>query len=164
MKFVLVDRISDLEPGKRIVAHKALSLSEEYLQDHFPRFPVLPGVLMLEALVQTCAWLVRVSTDFTCGLVLLKEARNVTYKSFVAPGEVLTIEATCRELTPEASVFAARGEAAGRDILKAQLTLRHLALSAIEPGLASAESGLREHFRGQLRLLVNQRLAGAALG
>ncbi|MFQ5805392.1 MAG: beta-hydroxyacyl-ACP dehydratase, partial [Phycisphaerae bacterium] len=64
MKFVLVDRISELETGRRIVAHKALSLAEEYLGDHFPTFPVLPGVLMLEAMVQASAWLVREALDF----------------------------------------------------------------------------------------------------
>ena len=59
MKFILIDRISVLERGQRIVAHKALSLAEEYLADHFPAFPVIPGVLMLEAMVQASAWLVR---------------------------------------------------------------------------------------------------------
>ena len=59
MRFILVDRISELEAGRRIVAHKALSLAEEYLADHFPKFPVLPGVLMLEAMVQASAWLAR---------------------------------------------------------------------------------------------------------
>ncbi|MAF57059.1 MAG: hypothetical protein CMK03_03890 [Ponticaulis sp.] len=64
MKFHLVDRIESLEPGRRIVTIKALSLAEEYLADHFPAFPVLPGVMMIEALVQSAAWLVRVEQDF----------------------------------------------------------------------------------------------------
>jgi 3-hydroxyacyl-[acyl-carrier-protein] dehydratase len=47
MRFTLLDRILQLDPGSRIVAVKNLSLAEEYLADHFPRFPVMPGVLML---------------------------------------------------------------------------------------------------------------------
>ena len=65
MKFHLVDRIESLVPGKRIVTTKALSLAEEYLADHFPAFPVLPGVMMIEAMVQSAAWLVRVAQDFS---------------------------------------------------------------------------------------------------
>jgi len=77
MYFSLIDKIDSLEPGKRIVATKSLSLAEEYLQDHFPNFPVMPGVLMLEALTQASAWLIRVSEDFSHSIVVLKEARNV---------------------------------------------------------------------------------------
>ena len=59
MRFVLIDRILDVQPGQSLVAVKNLSLAEEYLADHFPGFPVMPGVLMLEALTQAGAWLIR---------------------------------------------------------------------------------------------------------
>lgn len=153
MKFVLVDRISELESGKRIVAHKALSLAEEYLADHFPTFPVLPGVLMLEALVQSSAWIVREALDFAPSLVLLKQARNVTYKSFVAPGQVLTIESTCKELTPTESRFVASGTVDGREIVKARLTLRHLSLADSEPGRRDVDEQLRTRMRELFRLV-----------
>ena len=52
MRFTLIDRIVELEQGARITAVKSVSLAEEYLRDHFPRFPVLPGVMMLEAMTQ----------------------------------------------------------------------------------------------------------------
>ncbi|MGC8553857.1 MAG: 3-hydroxyacyl-ACP dehydratase FabZ family protein, partial [Phycisphaerae bacterium] len=57
MQFTLVDRLLELDPGKSIVMTKQVSMAEEYLADHFPRFPVLPGVLMLEAAIQASAWL-----------------------------------------------------------------------------------------------------------
>ena len=50
MRFNLIDRITELNEGQSITAVKGLSLAEEYLKDHFPRFPVMPGVLMLEAM------------------------------------------------------------------------------------------------------------------
>ena len=59
MRFVLIDRIVEVRPGQSLVAVKNLSLAEEYLADHFPGFPVMPGVLMLEALTQAGAWLIR---------------------------------------------------------------------------------------------------------
>src|SRR5512146_209795 len=105
MKFVLIDRITELVPGERIVAVKALSLAEEYLADHFPRFPVLPGVLMIEALVQSSAWLVRATEDFAHSMLLLAEAKNVTYKSFVSPGQVLELAVEVKELGEHGSRF-----------------------------------------------------------
>src|SRR5258707_1248686 len=71
MRFVLVDRITELHPGQSLVAVKNLSLAEEYLADHFPGFPVMPGVLMLEALTQAGAWLGRGMGAFAHSVVAL---------------------------------------------------------------------------------------------
>ncbi len=164
MKFLLIDRIVELESGKRIVAEKAVSLAEEYLADHFPKFPVLPGVLMVEAMVQAAAWLVRESLDFAASLILLKEARNVTYKSFVTPGRVLTIEAVCQELGAGASVFASRGELDGREIVKGRLTLRHLDLAALDDRYQEVDARLRAEQRALFKLLWKGRPAGQPAG
>src|SRR6476469_10858950 len=93
MRFCLLDRIVELEPGVRVTGVKRLRPDEDYLQDHFPRFPVMPGVLMLEAMYQASAWLVRSSEDFKHAAVLLKEARNVKYSDFVTPGKELVVTA-----------------------------------------------------------------------
>src|SRR5438445_11845484 len=93
MRFVLIDRIVDLQPGKALVAVKNLSLAEEYLADHFPGFPVMPGVLMLESLVQAGAWLMRATEDFAYSTILLKQARAVKFVNFVSPGKTLTVTA-----------------------------------------------------------------------
>jgi 3-hydroxyacyl-[acyl-carrier-protein] dehydratase len=153
VRFVLIDRIVALESGQRIVALKAVTLAEEYLADHFPRFPVLPGVLMVEAMVQAAAWLVRERLDFAPSLVLLKAARNVTYKSFVVPGQVLTIEAVCQELDADQSSFTARGEFDGREIVKGRLTLRHLNLATADAGYADVDARLRAQQRDLFKLL-----------
>ena len=89
MRFVLIDRIVEIQPGKSLVAVKNLSLAEEYLADHFPGFPVMPGVLMLEALTQAGAWLVRDMEDFAHSVVILKQAKTIKYGSFVEPGRQL---------------------------------------------------------------------------
>ncbi|MFN0137874.1 MAG: 3-hydroxyacyl-ACP dehydratase FabZ family protein [Phycisphaerae bacterium] len=153
MRFVLIDRITELEPGKRIVAHKAVSLAEEYLADHFPTFPVLPGVFMLEALVQASAWVARAGLDFRPSLVVLKDARNVTYKSFCTPGQILTIQSECKELTAEQSVFAASGMIGDREIVKGRLTLRHLCLADSDPKMAETDEQLRQKARSLFGLV-----------
>src|SRR5271165_3652987 len=91
MRFVLIDRIMSVHRGESLVAVKNLSLSEEYLADHFPGFPVMPGVLMLEALTQAGAWLVREHEDFAHSIVVLKQARTIKYGSFVEPGRQLQL-------------------------------------------------------------------------
>ena len=77
MRFTLLDRVVAIEPGKSITAIKTLTLSEEYLADHFPRFPVMPGVLMLEAMTQAAAWTIRLGEDFAHSIVVLRSAKNV---------------------------------------------------------------------------------------
>lgn len=162
MKFVLVDRIDELESGRRIVARKAVSLAEEYLGEHFPTFPVLPGVLMVEAMVQASAWLVREALDFRPSLVLLKSARNVRYKSFTAPGQILTVEAECKALSEDESSFMARGHIDGVEIVKGALALRHLRLAAHDPSYAEVDEQLRASQRALFALLWSGRAAAVA--
>src|SRR5713226_3532605 len=93
MRFNLVDRILEVQPGKRIRAYKYLTLGEEYLADHFPGFPVMPGVLMLQTLVEAGAWLLRITEDFRYSVVVLREARNVKYGNFMEPGRQMQVSA-----------------------------------------------------------------------
>ncbi len=153
MKFVLVDRILELQPGQRIVTCKALTLAEEYLADHFPTFPVMPGVLMVEASVQSAAWLVRATTGFTKSIILLSEARNVTYKSFVAPGHTLMLTVEARSIEPEHSEFECRGSCDGQEMVKARLRLRHSNLADRDAALAETDARLIAHARRQFDLL-----------
>jgi len=82
MRFRLLDRITQLEPGRHIEAVKHLTVADRYLEDHFPRFPIMPGVLMLETMFQAGLWLVRKTEDFAHSMVVLKEARNVKFSGF----------------------------------------------------------------------------------
>ena len=91
MRFWLLDAIRSYEPGVQLTATKNVALTEEYLADHFPEFPVLPGVFMLEAATQAAAWLLRLSEDFAHSIICLKEAKNIKYADFVPPGQTLTV-------------------------------------------------------------------------
>lgn len=150
MQFHLIDRITALEPGKRIEAVKALSMGEEYLRDHFPRFPVMPGVLMLEAMYQASAWLVHVTTDFRCSAVVLKEARNVKYAEFVEPGQTLELTSEVLKQEGNLTTFKASGSVQGRQSVSARLVLDHYNWSDRRPERrvcdAYAHSWYRRHF------------------
>src|SRR5919201_4933891 len=91
MRFNLVDRIEEVQPGRSLRAVKNLTLGEEYLADHFPTFPVMPGVLMLETLVEAGAWLLRLSDDFRHSVIVLREAKNVKYGTFMEPGRQMAV-------------------------------------------------------------------------
>lgn len=156
MYFSLIDKIESLEPGKRIVAAKSLSLAEEYLRDHFPNFPVMPGVLMLEALTQASAWLIRVSEDFAHSVVVLKEARNVKYARFVQPGQTLHIESEIVQETENLVTLKAEGSVEGQNNLKAKLVLCRYNLSDTDPSQVLTDRRVTEEMRERLKNLYRR--------
>src|ERR1700686_83226 len=109
MRFHLIDRIVEVESGKGLRAVKHLTLGEEYLADHFPGFPVMPGVLMLQALVEAGAWLVRATDDFRHSVVVLREARGVKYGSFMEPGRRMSITVEMVEQNAGTATFKGKG-------------------------------------------------------
>src|SRR5438046_8287085 len=112
MRFQQIDRILEVDPNRRIRTAKNLTLAEEYLADHFPTFPVMPGVLMLETLVEAGAWLLRLTDDFRHSVIVLREARNVKYGNFMEPGRCLVVSAEVvdfKEGAPEVT-FKGKGE------------------------------------------------------
>jgi len=153
MKFILIDRITELVPGERISAVKSVSLAEEYLRDHFPTFPVLPGVLMIEAMVQASMCLVRATQDFAHSILVLEEAKNVTYKSFVSPGRVLEVVVQAKRIDGATSQFVGVGRCGEEEMVKAHWSLRHMNLAEQDPGLAELDSKLIATARQQMSLL-----------
>ena len=153
MRFILLDKVISLEAGKSITAEKALSLAEEYLSDHFPSFPVLPGVLMIEAMVQTAALLVQVSQDFSHSMVVLSEARNVKYKSFVKPGNVLRIEVRVRELSASESSFSGSAWVGQQEMVSARFRLRHFNLADDDADMAAVDEQIIQVLRQRAKLL-----------
>lgn len=154
MRFVLVDRILDSEPGKRLVARKNLSLAEEYLADHFPGFPVMPGVLMLEALTQAGAWLIRETEDFAHSVVVLKQARAIKYGSFVQPGRSLELEVEfTRELGAKDAELKGKGVIDGQTVVQGKLSLVRYNLRDSNPSLSALDDSIIASLRGALAIL-----------
>lgn len=123
MRFRMIDRIVELYPGDRITAEKRLRAEEDYLQDHFPQFPVMPGVLMLEAMFQTAMWLVRRTDDFSRAVVLLKEVRSLKFADFVEPGEVLVLTASFVKQDERMAILKTSGHVNGSITVTGRLVL-----------------------------------------
>jgi 3-hydroxyacyl-[acyl-carrier-protein] dehydratase len=153
MRFTLIDRIVELEPCVRITAVKTLTMAEEYLADHFPHFPVMPGVLMLESLTQAGAWLVRASEDFSHSIIVLKQANNVKYAQFLEPGQTLTVTAEILKFEDGEVKLKAYGTVNGRVILSARLALACYNLTDSDPDQQRADELTREDLRMQFALL-----------
>ncbi|MBC8105084.1 MAG: beta-hydroxyacyl-ACP dehydratase [Anaerolineae bacterium] len=152
MKFNLIDSILELS-DTRIVAIKQVTLAEEYLADHFPTFPVLPGVMMLEALTQAAGWLLHRRNKFACSMAVLKEAKNVKYGQFVAPGDALKVEVELFKPTATGATFKASGTVRNETALAARIELAYFNLADKHPHLANVDEKLREHNRLRWSLL-----------
>lgn len=158
MRFQLVDRLLDFQPGKSIRMVKNLTLAEEYLADHFPTFPVMPGVLMLEILVEAGAWLLRLTEDFRHSVIVLREARNVKYGTFMEPGRsmIATVEvAEMKEGSPDV-VFKGKGEMDGQSTVSAKFTVTRYNLRDRNPALEPVDRRLIEHLRIMHQLLKGE--------
>lgn len=155
MRFLLVDRVTRLTPGESITAVKNLSLAEEYLADHFPGFPVMPGVLMLETLVQTSAWLMRITEDFQFSTILLKEAKALKFNNFMKPGMTLHITSKVHKRSEREYTFKAQGiprydsntTEPVPSAVSARITLEQRNLAEKSPEMAASDQRQIEVFR-----------------
>jgi 3-hydroxyacyl-[acyl-carrier-protein] dehydratase len=149
MRFRHIDQITELEPGKHIEGVKHLTSAERYLEDHFPRFPIMPGVLMLETMFQAAYWLVRKTEDFAHSVVLLKEARNVKFSGFVKPGQDLVVTADIKKQQGDCTTLMARGTVDGEVVVSARLLLESFQLADRYPGRATSQDYLMRRVRKQ---------------
>ncbi len=154
MKFILIDRIVSLETGKRIKTIKSVSLSEEYLADHFPTFPVLPGVLLLEGLIESASWLVREAENYAHSMVLLEQARNVKYKSFLTPGSQIEYTIEAKTIEENISSFIGSGVSENEQIIEARFALRHFNLADTDSAMAAVDAQIIENMKKRWKLLM----------
>ena len=90
--FLLVDRIEELEAGKRAVGYKNVSMGEPFFQGHFPDYPVMPGVLIVEALAQVGAVAMLCLDVYKGRIAFFAGLDNVRFKRQVKPGDTLRLE------------------------------------------------------------------------
>jgi 3-hydroxyacyl-[acyl-carrier-protein] dehydratase len=122
--FLLVDRVLECESGKRIKALKNVSINEAFFQGHFPGYPVMPGVLIIEALAQVSAILAYNTRDLlpsSKSLIFFAGIDNARFKRPVFPGDQMILESI--ELREVRSVFkfAAKASVAGELVAEAEL-------------------------------------------
>jgi len=149
VRFLLVDRIVELERGRRATGIKNVTLSEDFLADHFPEQPVMPGVMIAEAMAQLADWVVREASDFRC-MGVVSSYDRLRFRNFVVPGDQLRLEV---EITgQDASQATVKGKAyrEGQVVTSAEFTL---ALREAEPAMVAQSTHqfgvIRPHRNGE---------------
>ncbi|MFQ5898658.1 MAG: 3-hydroxyacyl-[acyl-carrier-protein] dehydratase FabZ [Candidatus Methylomirabilia bacterium] len=120
MRFLLVDRLLEVERGKRLVATKCVALSEDYFADHFPDCPVMPASIIVEGLEQASHLLVGLSSEFTRAATLRRVPR-ASFRGLVSPGDRLLLRVTLTLFTETEARVQATADSEAQTIADAQL-------------------------------------------
>lgn len=150
MRFQLIDRITEVAKGQSLRGVKNLTRAEEYLADHFPTFPVMPGVLMLQTLVEAGAWLLRLSEDYADSVIVLREVKNIKYGTFMEPGKQMTVHVELIDRKPGLATFKGRGEVEGASCVNARIVLATYRL-----GDSARDQRIVDDLKEQCRLLCD---------
>jgi 3-hydroxyacyl-[acyl-carrier-protein] dehydratase len=120
--FLLIDEVVELEPGHRVVARKRVREDEWYLAGHFPGRPVMPGVLIVEAMAQTGAVAVLAQEENRGRLALFAGIDDTRFKRIVEPGDVLELECTLEQVRGPVGKGKARATVDGKLAARGTLT------------------------------------------
>ncbi|HET9046100.1 MAG TPA: 3-hydroxyacyl-ACP dehydratase FabZ [Casimicrobiaceae bacterium] len=122
--FLMVDRVLECTPGKSIRGLKNVTVNEPFFQGHFPGFPLMPGVLVIEALAQVSGLLAFASGDASTGgesLIYFAGIDNARFKRQVVPGDQLILEAEVIRVIRGVGKFSARATVDGELACEAEL-------------------------------------------
>ena len=133
MRFILIDEIVHIVPGRTIHGRKTLPASEELFRDHFPGFAVVPGVLLVEMMAQAAGKCLD-AEDRARGKAMLVHIRHASFRQWVRPDQRAEIHAEIVSNTAGAAAAACRIAVAGRDVATAELLFAFLPYSALSDG------------------------------
>ncbi len=120
--FLLIDRIIELEKGKKAVAVKSVSYNEYFFRGHFPDNPVMPGVLILEALAQTGAFALLSEEKFKGKVAYFGGMKNVKFKKMVVPGDTLRLVTEIVKIKGSIGIGKATAYVEEKIVAKAEMT------------------------------------------
>lgn len=132
MRFQFIDSIVELEPGERVVAIRDVSPDEDYFQDHFPGFPVVPGVLLTEAMGQAAAKCLD-AERLPRGKAMLVKIRSATFRQWVRPGDRLTLSAIIKTNQEGMATAECHAEVDGKTVAQADLLFSFLPIETLAP-------------------------------
>ena len=123
--FLLVDRVIELVPDKSVVALKNVTINEHFFLGHFPGHPVMPGVLIVEAMAQAAGLLTQISSrmkgDQGSPLFYLAKVDNARFNAPVVPGDQLRLEVSLKRLMRGMGLFVARSLVDGKEVASCEL-------------------------------------------
>jgi 3-hydroxyacyl-[acyl-carrier-protein] dehydratase len=120
VRFLLVDRIVSLTPGRDVVATRTVPADEEYFQDHFPGFPVVPGVLLTEMMGQAAAKCLNAERR-PRGNAMLAKILSASFRQWVRPGDEVRLHATIESNDERFATADCRADVGGQPVAQAKL-------------------------------------------
>ncbi len=132
MRYLLIDHITEYKPGELIKGVKNVAMSEDFLEFHFPGNPIMPGVMLLEALTQLTGWLEAVSSDFK-DWFLISKVKKSSFYGFAFPGDQVELEVIALPKdSGEGKVYQGIGKVNGKKKILAEFEGEIIPLSSIE--------------------------------
>ena len=122
--FLLVDRVVEFEAGKRITALKNVTFNEHFFQGHFPGHPVMPGVLIIEALAQSAGLLAKLSVEAdpdTKSLFYLVKIDNARFSKLVVPGDQLMLNVEQKRILRGMGLYQCTAMVDGKEVASAEI-------------------------------------------
>jgi 3-hydroxymyristoyl/3-hydroxydecanoyl-(acyl carrier protein) dehydratase len=132
MRYLLVDRITALDPGNEIAGVKNVAMSEDFLEFHFPKNPIMPGIMLLEAIVQLSGWLEAASSNFAKWF-LVSKVLKCNFYGFVLPGDQVRLSVHVKDApSQDLKVYGGVAEVDGKRKVKVEFQGNLVNLEIIE--------------------------------
>jgi len=128
--FLMIDRVVAFEHGKRLAAIKNVTINEPFFQGHFPGHPVMPGVLIIEALAQACGVLIKLSIPHDPDVPVifyLVKVDKARFNRIVVPGDQLTLEVEHKRTMRNMSLFWCQAFVEGKVAAEAEMLCAEVA-------------------------------------
>ncbi|MEY4936153.1 MAG: 3-hydroxyacyl-[acyl-carrier-protein] dehydratase FabZ [Bacteroidota bacterium] len=120
MRYQFIDKIKQIEIGKQIIIVKNVTITEDYFEEHFIGYPVMPGALQIETIVQACSALIEISSQYKLFSILLM-VEKMKFRKMVHPGDQLVVTGTVLSQHSESALFDAKIEVDGKVVTAGQL-------------------------------------------
>ena len=133
MRFILVDEILEMRPGQDVRASKFISPGEDYFRDHFPGFPVVPGVLLTEMMAQTAGKCLDAENPAR-GKSMLARINTASFRDWVRPGQTAIIHGKVKASRPQFATADCHIEVNDRTVCSAELFFSFVIMEKFSPG------------------------------